>query len=85
MDEEIAKVIKKEVALGANFLARRINTIRDVVSPSMEQLSKWDFEVEVTKVLKIGAALGFNFNRNEIKIAAIVSSMENKDKARQNK
>ncbi|KAK2642950.1 hypothetical protein Ddye_024713 [Dipteronia dyeriana] len=41
--------------------------------------SEWDLDEEVTRVLETGAALGLDFNGNEVEISRIVNSMKRED------
>ena len=105
LEEEMAKLIEKRVALGHDFKARhkapdleaktkRIGNQEDINSSGIEggihggihggssSQSGWSLEMEVAKILEVGAALGFDFNGNEGEIGEILSRREKEDEDR---
>ncbi|KAK3205692.1 hypothetical protein Dsin_019738 [Dipteronia sinensis] len=84
LKEEITNVIEKKVATRVNMHAETWNLKGDrlgdegkgivAVTPSKEE--EWNMEVKVAKVLETRAALGFDFNRDEVEIAVIMTAKE---------
>ena len=89
LEEEIAKVIDKGVALGVNF---KKNKEKENLKPFDFEDGKegekdatdttWNLEEEVTKVIQMGVALGIDFNGIENEMIKIIDSREEEDDAR---
>ncbi|KAI9161381.1 hypothetical protein LWI28_016829 [Acer negundo] len=90
LEEEIAKVIEKGVALGLDLKSRGSiirKTNQQQKGPAVSNTSQannviWDLEEEIAKLMETRVALGFDFNGNENEIIEVVSSREKEDEER---
>ncbi|KAK1550995.1 hypothetical protein Q3G72_028387 [Acer saccharum] len=92
LEEEIAKVIEKGVSLGYVFKSNEKDRDKEHIvmqedhynsrsNQGESQENSWNFDNEVAKVIKVGVALGFDFNGNEVEIGEKIANREKEDKA----
>ena len=80
LEDKIAKVIEKGVAVGINMQAKKVRDDSDETRLIHGEV--WDLEVEVANVLETGAALGFDFHGEEMEITEILTAKEKEDEDR---
>ncbi|KAI9165982.1 hypothetical protein LWI28_024068 [Acer negundo] len=90
LEEEIAKVVEKGVALGRIVISRN-NAGDDRRGRSQNSNengqnrgggvseSSWNLEEEVTKVIEVGMVVGFDFNGKEHEVREEIAKREKQD------
>ncbi|KAK1583380.1 hypothetical protein Q3G72_023248 [Acer saccharum] len=94
LEEEIAKVIEKGVALGlvVNSKDKSLGNGNGTHPTEGRHLEEdhpaeatdqdWNLEEEVTKVIEVGVSLGFDFNGKEVEIGGKIADREKEDAER---